>query len=182
MTDSGASSYHLNLKDPGALEYWVHTCADSLIRYAYSIVGSSSAAEDAMEDAFAAMLVKGGKFHTPQQLRAWLFKTTHNKAVDYLRHHKREVPLCDVENVLHSSDLETDLIYRQRNDTIYVCMQRLPVQYRQVLVLTYFDEFEISQLCTILGKTKKQIYNLLARAKASLKELLMEEGITHEEL
>ena len=50
MTDSGAGSYHLNLKEPGALEYWVLTCADPLIRYAFSITGSSTAAEDAMEE------------------------------------------------------------------------------------------------------------------------------------
>ena len=181
MTDSGAGSYHLNLKEPGALEYWVLTCADSMIRYAFSITGSSAAAEDAMEDAFAALLVKGGKFHSPHQLRAWLYKTTRNKAVDYLRHHKREVPLCDLENVLYASDPETDTFLHQRNQRLYACMQQLPLQYRQVLVLTYFDNFDVSQICVILGKTKKQVYNLLVRAKASLKELLIKEGITYEE-
>ena len=181
MTDSGASSYHLNLKEPGALEYWVHTCAEPLVRYAYCIVGSSAAAEDAMEDAFATLLVKGTAFRTPQQLRAWLYKVTRNNAVDYLRRHKRETPLCDVENVLCSSDPESDLILRQRNQSIYVCMQRLPVQYRQVLGLTYFDGFALSQVCSIMGKSKKQVYNLLNRAKVALKELLIQEGITHEE-
>ena len=180
MTDLGASSYHLNLKEADALEYWVRTCADPLIRYAFSITGSSAAAEDAMEDAFAALLVKGGTFHSPQQLRAWLYKTTRSKAVDYLRHHKREVPLYDLENVLCAPDPEADTFLQQRNQRLYACMQQLPLQYRQVLVLTYFDDFDVSQICVILGKTKKQVYNLLARAKASLKELLIKEGITYE--
>lgn len=182
MTDSGASSYRLNLNDPGALEYWVQTLSEPLVRYAYSITHSSAAAEDAMEDAFAALLVKKIHFHSPQQLRTWLYKTTHYKAVDYLRRHKREVPLSDVENVLQSADLENHTALRERNRKIYVCMQRLPVQYRQVLQLAYFEDFCIADICIVMRKTQKQVYNLLARAKVALKELLIQEGISHEEL
>ena len=182
MTDLGASSYHLNLKEADALEYWVRTCADPLIRYAYSIVGSSAAAEDAMEDAFAALIAGRYHFRSEPQLRAWLYRTTHNKAVDYIRRHKREVPLCDVENVLQSADLEHQMALQERNRIVYTCMQQLPVQYREVLQLVYFDEFAIDEVCTILRKSKKQVYNLLSRAKIALKDLLMKEGITREEL
>ncbi len=181
MTDSGASSYRLNLADPGALEYWVQTLSGPLVRYAYSIIGSAAAAEDAMEDAFAALLVKKIRFQSPQQLRAWLYKTTQHKAVDYLRRHSREVPLSDVENVLYTQDPADKTALRERNRTLYLCMQRLPVQYRQVLMLTYFEDFDILQVCSIMGKSKKQVYNLLARAKVALKELLIQEGIFNEE-
>lgn len=182
MTDSGASSYRLNLTDPGTLEYWVQTLAEPLVRYAYSITGSSTAAEDAMEDAFAALLARRHHFRSPEQIRAWLYKTTHNKAVDHLRHHKREVPLEDVENVLSSPDPASLTALRDRNRTIYLCMQRLPRQYREVLVLTYFEGFSVAEVCRILRKTAKQVYNLLARAKTALKELLLEEGVSNEEL
>ena len=182
MTDSGASSYRLNLTDPGELEYLVRTYSEPLVRYAYSIIGSSCAAEDAMEDAFAVLLAKGGHFHSQQQLRAWLYRTTHNKAVDYLRRHKREVPLSDVENVLSAAGPEPHTALRERNRTIYVCMQRLPLQYREVLQLTYFDDFCIADVCAVMHKSQKQVYNLLARAKVALKELLIEEGISHEDI
>jgi RNA polymerase sigma-70 factor (ECF subfamily) len=182
MADSGVSSYRLNLKDPGVLEYWVETYSEPLVRYAYSIVRSSAAAEDAMEDAFAALLIKKHHFSSPQQLRTWLYKTTHNKAVDYLRSHKREVPLEDVENVLASADPASHVALQERNRTIYLCMQRLPQQYREVLILTYFESFSITDVCAVMRKSKKQVYNLLARAKIALKELLIQEGITHEEL
>lgn len=182
MTDSGASSYRLNLTEPGALEYWVQALAEPLVRYAYSITHASAAAEDAMEDAFAALFAGRRHFRSPQQLRAWLYKTTHNKAVDYLRRHKREVPLSDVENVLSSAGPETHIALLERNRTVYVCMQRLPMQYREVLQLTYFEDFCIADVCAVMHKTPKQVYNLLARAKVALKELLIEEGISHENL
>lgn len=182
MKDFGVSSYHPDLKDPQVLEQILHTYAQSLIRYAYTLIGSSAAAEDAMEDAIAALYVKGGRFQSEAQMRSWLYKTTRNKAIDYLRRHKREVPLCDVENVLQSWDAEQDAFLRRRNQQLYACMQRLPQQYREVLQLSYFEGFSVEQICMIQRKSAKQVYNLLARARTSLKQLLMEEGITHEDL
>ena len=87
-----------------------------------------------------------------------------------------------MEQVLGGGDPETDYLIDQRNRTIYQCMQRLPLQYRQVLQLAYFEAFAPQQIARLLGRTNKQVYNLLARAKASLKELLEKEGISHEDL
>lgn len=183
MADHGESSYHLDLKNSEALEEIVRTYAQPLIRYAYTLVGSTAVAEDAMEDAIAALLVKGGaSFRSPQALRAWLYRTTRNKAVDYLRRHRREMPLEDVEQILHTWDAEQDAQLRQRDARLYACMQRLPQQYREVLELTYFEGFSVEQICALRRKSAKQVYNLLARAKASLKERLIEEGITYEDL
>lgn len=182
MKDFETGNRHIDLKDPCALEEAFRMYSQSLIRYAYSLLGASATAEDVREDTFAALIVKGGSFRSQEHLRAWLYKTAHNRSIDYLRRHKREIPLEDVENVLHTWDAEQDVSLRQRNCQIYGCIQQLPVQYREVLQLSYFDGFNIEQICAIQRKTTKQVYNLLARAKASLKELLIKEGITHEDL
>ena len=182
MTDQGVRSYRQNLQDTQVLEQIVRTYSEPLIRYAYSMLGSFAAAEDAMEDAIAALLVKGGAFRSEEHLRGWLYRTTRNKSIDYLRRHKREVPLEDVENVLHTWDAEQNVFLRQRNQSIYRCMQSLPEQYREILVLAYFEGFDVERICAIQRKSAKQVYNLLARAKTSLKEKLMEEGISCEDL
>jgi len=183
MTGIGESSYHRYLpNDPPTLELLVHTYSDSLVRYAYCYVGSADLAEEVTEDAFAAYFVKKPKLETIEQARAWLYKAVRNRAVDYLRLHRRHVPLEDVQEVLTWRDPAQNLITRQRNAAIYRSMQVLPRQYRVVLQLQYFDGFDVAQTCRILGKTKKQVYNLLARAKAALKELLIKEGITSEDL
>ena len=170
------------MTDPHSIENWLRTYGPGLIRYAYTITNSSAGAEDAMEDAFAALLVKGGTFHDEQQLRSWLYKTTRNKAVDFLRRHRREQPLQDVEEVLSADTVEEEALLQERNRRLYLCLQELPLQYREVLELTYLEGFSIEAVCAILRKTKKQVYNLLARAKVSLREKLIREGITHEDI
>lgn len=183
MTDFGASSYRRYLaNNTETLEMLVHAYSDALVRYAYTYVGSAAAAEDIMEDAFATYLAKNVEFDSKEQIRCWLYKTVRSRAVDYLRRHRREISLEDLETILHTPDLTVELIKREQNAILYRSLQSLPRQYRAVLQLHYIDEFSIPQICTILGKTKKQVYNLLSRAKVSMKELLTKEGITSEDL
>ena len=147
----------------------------------FAIVNSGFA-EDVMEDTFALLLVKGGNFADEAAIRAWLYKVAHNNAILYLRRHKKEVPLQDVEQVLHGGDLEADLLRQERNKVLYLCLQKLPSAYRQALQLRYLDGFTPAQISHITGQSSKQVYNLLVRAKTSLKTLLEKVGITYEDI
>ena len=61
-------------------------------------------------------------------------------------------------------------------------IQKLSPDYRQVLHLIYFEEFDTSQTAKIMHKTNRQITYLLYRAKKSLKSELEREGFIYEEL
>lgn len=182
MTNQGESSYHPDLLDEQVLEKIVRTYAQPLTRYAYTLLGSMADAEDAMEDAIAALLVRGGSFRSAEHMRAWLYRTTRNKAMDHLRRRKREVPLEDVQELLSEDDALPTVLSSQQRRTLYECMQKLPQQYREVLELHYFARFSVEQICHLRHKSSKQVYNLLARARASLKEYLIKEDIGYEGL
>ncbi len=183
MAEIGASSYRRFQQDQEtALDHILITYSDALVRYAYSMVHSSAAAEDIAAESIAILLMKHKRFRDVDHVRAYLYRIAHHKAVDYLRQNKLLVALSDVENVLGSGDPQCTVLTNARNEAVYCCMQALPEQYRQVLQLAYFDRFAVADICRIIGKTSKQVYNLLARAKASLKELLEKEGITHEDI
>lgn len=183
MAEIGASSYRrFQQSQETALDQILISWSDSLVRFAYSMVHSSAAAEDIAAESIAILLTKHSKFRDEQHMRAYLYQIARHKCVDYLRHHSLLVSMEDLENVLGSGDPQTGVMIRERNLVIYRCMQQLPTQYRQVLQLAYFDDFPPEAICRIIGKTRKQVYNLLSRAKASLKDLLEKEGITHEDI
>ena len=120
-----------------------------------------------------------------ENLRAYLYKAVRNKCVDYLRFRKKRVPLEDLDGELvasESENAETSLLRNENKKAVYQALQSLPSQYREVLYLTYYEDYEAEEIARILRKTKKQIYNLLHRAKLSLKNLLVKEGISHENL
>lgn len=167
--------------DNSALEGLLDTYGDALVRFAYCFVGDAAQAEEIAEDAWATLIFRRRRFSESENFRAYLYKIVRNKCIDYLRFHRRKIPLSDVENVLISSDLQMDTAKKERNQTLYACMQGLAPQYRQALYLVYFEEYKPEQIGAILKKTRKQIYNLLARAKTALRESLEKEGITNYE-
>lgn len=165
-----------------SVEDVVRTYADPLVRYAYTVVRCSDGAEDVAAEALAVFCLKNKQFPDEEHLRAYLYKITRNKAVDYLRCHRNDVPLEDVENVLGSGDPQHGAMEKQRDVVLYRCLQKLPTQYAQALQLNYLEDLPIEAVCRVMGLTKKQVYNLLSRAKASLRTLLQQEGITHEDI
>ena len=165
-----------------SLETIIRTYSDPLVRFAYCYVGSASVAEELMEDALADVLIRERIFKDESHFKAYLYKAVRHRCLNYLRFHRKMLPLEDVENVLSAGDLEAETIKKERSRAVFACLQELPLQYRQVLTLTYFDGFSPEEVATIMSRSRKQVYNLLARAKTSLKTSLIKVGITHEDI
>ena len=183
MAQSGKNiAFWQTEKGAASLESIIRTYSDPLVRFAYCYVGSASVAEELMEDALADVLIRDRKFNDEAHFKAYLYKAIRHRCLNYLRFHRKLVPLEDVEAVLSAGDLEGDAIKKERDRAVFACLQELPLQYRQVLMLTYFDGFTPDEVCAIMSRSKKQVYNLLARAKTSLKSLLEKVGITYEDI
>lgn len=169
-------------KGAASLETIIRTYSDPLVRFACCYVGSASVAEELMEDALTDVLFRDKLFTDEAHFKAYLYKAVRHRCLNYLRLHRKHIPLEDVESVLCAGSLEADTIKKERDLAVYDCLQELPLQYRQVLALTYFDGFSAEEVGIIMSRSRKQVYNLLARAKASLKILLEKVGITYEDL
>ena len=195
MTKTGLQAYSQYLKgNKSALNELVRIYSDALTRYAYCYLNDSSAAEDIMEETFATLIVKRKLFQSEEHFHAYLYKVARNKSIDYLRRRRRETPLSlfeeepDFGNISGMADLvakdntEEFILEQERSRTIALCMKQLPPHYREVLYLNYFEGFRIEEVCRIMKKNKKQVYNLLSRAKNALRDIFLKEGITHEDL
>ena len=68
---------------------------------------------------------------------------------------------------------------RIRDQILHICMDELKADYREALYLTYFEGMNYRQAAEVMGKSEKQITNMVYRGKARLRELLEREGITN---
>lgn len=181
--DNGAILYFQYLNgDESALTTLVQTYGDGLVRFAYCFVKDAATAEDIAEDTFATLILKRKRFSARASFKTYLYKIARNKCLDCLRFRKRFAPLDDLQNVLYTNDVNASAEVSERSVTLYRCMQDLPAQYRNVLMLVYIEEFSVAQAATIMGRTVKQTYNLLSRAKLSLKTLLINQGLNYEDI
>ena len=173
MIDKELNLYHAFIfGDQKATETLIAQYADKLIRFAYLYTHDSAAAEDIVEDSFAVILAKEKIFEHNTEFKAYLYRTVRNKSIDYYRKNRKKVPIEDMEEILHTPSFEWIIERNEQFRSLYEGMAKLPAQYANVLDLAYFDNIPVEEICAITGKGKKQIYNLLARAKASLKTLL----------
>lgn len=183
MTNPSFEFYCRYIKgNEDALQGLVESCSNALIRFAYCYVPDSTAAEEIAEDAIVALIMKRKQLDNEAVFRSYLFKITRNMAIDYLRKWRKTVALEDVQNILMTEDVESSYSRWECSELIYIQIQSLPEQYRQILHLTYYEDFSLEQAAKIMGKSMKQVYNLHTRAKEALKQKLMKEGLTYEEL
>ena len=111
MSQTGLNCYMRYLNgENNALEEFVSTYSDALIRYAYCYVQDAALAEDVMEETIATLLFHRKHFSNENHMQAYLYRVVRNKSIDHLRKRKREVSLTDVEEVLYGNDVENQVI------------------------------------------------------------------------
>lgn len=184
--DNGVSSYRrfLNGDDEG-LTLIIKEYKDGLILYLNSYVNNIYIAEEIMEETFFKLAVKKPKFNEKSSFKTWLYTIGRNVAIDYLRHNSKfsTSSIEDMQNYLKDeASLENLYIKSERKIIVHKAMSNLRPEYQQVLWLIYFEDFSNEETAQAMGKSKRQIENLLFRAKQSLKSILDKEGFQYEKL
>ena len=182
--DNGASSYRrfLDGDDNGITEI-VENYKDGLILYLNGYVKNIFVAEELTEDTFFRLMIKKPKYSGKSTFKSWLYAIGRNVAVDYIRHNSKilNVPIDDVENYLIEQSLEQSYIKEENKLIVNKALNELISEYRNVLWLTYFEEFSNKETAIILKKTERQVKNLLYRARKALKSKLEKEGFEYDE-
>lgn len=105
--------------------------------------------------------------------------------MDYLRRHKKmaDTPIDDLESCLiEEQGVERSYLQEEQKIVLHKALHSLKEEYRQVLYLTYFDGFSNADAAVAMKKSKRQIENLVYRAKQALKAQLEKENFVYEEL
>ena len=109
-----------------------------------------------------------------------------NKAVDHIRRERRILFLSSEEIAEEvSSDvdaLESAVIRSEELRAVRRILPTLHGDYAAVLHLLLFEEMDHDEIAAVMKKSKKQIANLVHRARQALSQKLREEGLLpHEE-
>ena len=181
--DNGASSYRRFLEgDKNALIDIIEDYRRGLVLFINSIAGDFCLAEEIAEETFLKLYVDRPKFSGKSSFRSWLYSIGRNTAVDHIRKASKldEVPVDDFYEVADREDIEQDYIKNEDKKQLLRALEKLNDDYRQVLYLIYFENFSNTETAKIMGKSERQIRNLLYRSKESLRNILEKEGFRYE--
>ena len=184
--DNGASSYRRFLEgDDDGIVQIIKDHKDGLMFYLNSFVQNIHLAEDLTEDTFVKLIARRPRFSGKSTFKTWLYAIGRNVALDFLRKNAK-LPTVSAEEAMtliaDEADVARQYLCSERKLQVHKALKQLNDEYRQVLVLVYFEDFQNDQVASIMGKSKKQIENLVYRAKLSLKSELEKEGFVYEDL
>ena len=177
--DNGKSNYYRFLEgDNEAFNDIIREYGAHLILFINGYVRNMDIAEDLMEDTFCELVFHKSRLKKEESFKSYLFSIAKNKAVNYLRKSKRltviSIDECH-ENLPDEVDIENKVIKNSDYRELYEAMEKLCVEYRQVLYLHYFELMTYDTIAKVMNKNKNQIKNLMYRAKKELEALLKTE-------
>ncbi len=166
--------------DKAALTELVEKYRLPLTAFAFTYVRDEFLAEDIVSETIVRLLLKEPNLKSESALKTYLFSTTKNLAIDHLRKKKREKEF--VLELKKKNDLEivwfaeNSLVQTEEKKELLSAISELGEKYRETLYLHYFEEMSIEDIAKTMRKSRKQIYNLLARAKKILSGKLEKGG------
>lgn len=178
--DNGASSYRRYLDgDEDAFGEIVKEYFDKLVFFVNRYVCDFPAAEDIAVDVFARLLIDKNKYNFRVSMKTYLFMLGRSRALDYLKHRGKlqTVELSEAGHLPSDAPLpEALLLADERRCAVNTAVSKLSKDLRLVIHLIYFEEMSCDEAARVLKKNKKQVYNLLYRAKKELRTILGKEG------
>ena len=178
--DNGANNYirFLNGDKEGFVEL-VREYHDRLVLFIDTFVNDIHISEEAADNAFMKLYTKKPKYKSNCSFKAWLYTIGKNSALDCLKKLKRNrfSPIEDYFYISDETDIETDIIKDEEKIAIHQAMRVLKKEYSQILYLIYFEELDNSEAGKVMGKSARQVSDLIYRAKAALKAELERRGI-----
>lgn len=153
------------LNDDYCLERDIETYSSMVYRLAFSQTRNKSDADDIFQEVFFRYIRDKPVFETEKHKKAWLIRVTVNccKKMWASAWIRKIVPMD--ENIIFETKEEINLHYELR---------KLPMKYRAVIHLFYYEDLSIEEISEILRKKPSTVRAQLTRARRRLKEIMKE--------
>jgi len=150
----------------GYIHYLIETYSDMMIRISYSYMKNLSDAEDITQEVFIKLLEKRPNFKNETHEKSWLIRVAINLSKDKLKS----------SYFKNTTSLEDDFVdtTQEDNDVIQAVLN-LPVKYRSIVFLYYYENYSISEISNILNIKESTVGSQLSRGRKLLKSILKED-------
>lgn len=136
--------------------------------------------EDILQEVLIIAYRNLNEFDASFKFSSWIYRVTHNRVVDEIRKRKRqkeelfdELKENDIDLFIKSSvDLEQKTLSKDCLQKARKVIERLPLKYREAMILRFLEEKSYEEIMDILQKSKGSIATLIARGKKILKKEL----------
>ena len=160
-----------------------------LYNLAHWLTQNRDEAEDLVQETYMKALRGFSGFQPGTNFQAWIYRILRNTFLTSRTGLKAAatVPLDDDEQEQNITPVTTDtpeslLLSRADQQMVQAALERLPVHYREVILLCDLEEMSYQDIAETLGIPIGTVMSRLSRARKALRQLLSEQmrGSSHE--
>ena len=150
---------------------------DYIARTCYIYLKDWALAEDAVQEVFIKAYKHMSEFRKESSEKTWLTSIAINICKNYVRTSWFRKVQIGIEKIEAYNTLEDELLNQINQSELLKQVMDLPIKYREVILLYYYQDFKINEIAEILGISESSIKMRLNRGRKKLKDDFEEECI-----
>ena len=163
------SRKQLKAEQLAAFNTIVYKYEEPLLRYAARLTNNANAAQDVVQNTFIRLFKKwNGPLEPSANLASWLYRVTHNCAVDYIRKESRRHLL----HIQHAAEIDnfippnrgTDFRIGNQAEKAAAALRTLSEREQQLVILKIYEEKSYREISEITGLTVTNVGYILHHA------------------
>lgn len=152
--------------DREEFKYVYDTCYDALYLFAYNLVRKETEAQDITTETFIKLWRLHGNFESLNNIRAFLYVTSRNACIDYLRFLQKQRTVHKEISYLEefSGELKNEMISAEVLSVLSQKIKSLPGKCRKIFELIYINNLTTGEVAAKMGVSNQNVLNQKARA------------------
>lgn len=144
-----------------------------LCEFSFLMIKNKQLAEEVVSDVLANIWIKKDTIEIKQSLRAYLYKSTRNMTITYIRKKKKNT--FNIEdgndfNLTSVSNPESDIIQKEEVESIENILNIIPERSRMVFRMHRIDKLKYREISEILEISQKTVEKHMGKAIKILRE------------
>ena len=141
-----------------------------LYYYVRRVIERDNAVWDILQETWLAVFQNIHKLEDPWKFPIWLYRISHNKAINLLREENKYVQITDEEISDYCENNFLDYS-KQQAENVHELLSKLKLAHREVLTLYYLEGFSIKEMADILEVSEGTVKSRLHYAKKRITEM-----------
>jgi RNA polymerase sigma-70 factor (ECF subfamily) len=158
--------------DIKAFEALFHAYHLRLLGFVFKLVKNAELAEDAMQEAWAAIYKSRRRLRDPDLFRSWVFSVSRNIAYQHLRDAAKTPAPEAIAQAGEALAAGTDTQDEERIELLYRALDRISPPHREVLVLKYLEGLVYDEIADVIGENRGTVRSRLHYAKKAMAEAM----------
>lgn len=155
--------------------------------FIYRMIRNEDVAVELAQDFFIKIFNVLPKYNFEYKFSTWAYRICYNMVIDHVRKNQTPVDSLDSDAVTQKQLLDsenyivedgyTHLVREEINRSIWQAVDKIPVKYRELILLRYLQELKYDEIADVTGLPVGTVKNRIFKAKDILKAEIEKDGM-----